>query len=67
MSIVHNIVTVHLHGTISVDSKVGEGTSVVICMSAIVPENSRPFRCRWRAAELVPRDTNDAPLITSVG
>lgn len=39
MSIVHNIVTVHLHGTISVDSKVGEGTTVTIRMPAIVPAN----------------------------
>ncbi len=38
MSIVYNIVTVHLHGTISVDSKAGEGTTVTIRVPAVVPE-----------------------------
>jgi signal transduction histidine kinase len=38
MSIVYNIVTVHLHGTISVDSRVGEGTTVSIRVPKVVPE-----------------------------
>ena len=38
MSIVYNIVTVHLHGTISIDSKLGEGTTVTIRVPVIVPE-----------------------------